>query len=56
MRFSDEFIRKAFATGAIVPPPNEERHASACRTLARVGWIMALLGVVALAVAYYLKP
>jgi hypothetical protein len=49
---SETFFRNAIASGAIVPPPGEGRRSTTTRGLAVAGWCLAVLGALALAVAY----
>jgi len=51
--FTESFIRMALASGAIVPPPGGGRSGSE-RLLAVAGWLVGLLGVLALGVAYWI--
>jgi hypothetical protein len=48
---SETFFRNAIASGAIVPPPGEGNRGTT-RGLAVAGWCLAVLGALALAVAY----
>lgn len=51
--FTESFIRLALASGAIVPPPGEGRPVGV-RLLAVAGWLVGMLGVLALGVAYWI--
>jgi hypothetical protein len=53
-KLNDTFFKAAIASGAIVPPRDGVPDTGG-RALAAGGWLMAFLGVIALAVAYWVE-
>jgi hypothetical protein len=51
---TDEFIKAGLIKGWLIPPRNERRATPTEKLLLRVFWLMFSVGILALAVAWFL--